>query len=454
MIGINKIFRYAIPILGVAIITLYSLEQFAFVYTILAVFIFIATAGLVLYNQTYLVIVILVGSVIPFKAGLSFGHFVLLLYSGIILIRVIIEHKLHFYSKPAAILLISLLALAMMTVGKWTNIKAGLLGTIQLVITPILLIVLLNSRECKVNLTHVLQKGFPLLAVILSLSTFFVMIEKMQLNVSLGLDIMGFHNIEVLNTPSNRLAGLLAFLALCIYTTRNILDKRRVISSLNYAIITTALVLSFLIISRGAILSLICGIAIIIFGQLVFNNRSKILKISLIFAVIISLLRPFWEMFYFRISNIKVDLSHLYRLAMWWDSLMKIKMGPIIGSGPGQYLFNNFTNRTNDPHNMFLRYGVELGGVSIIILIALMVLPILYLLRLRKRNEELFKEYFIEFTPPLVAALFHSQIDIIITSPSYGLVFWVFWGIAVRKVAKASVDNMDVPVNLYMTNNA
>jgi hypothetical protein len=324
--------------------------------------------------------------------------------------------------------------LAMLTIGKWSQLKLGLVGTIQLVIVPFLLYLLVNCKGFKIDTNIVLNKGFPLLAAVLSLSTFAVMAIKTQENISLGFDIMGFHNIEVLNTPSNRLAGLLVFLSLVIYTTKSLWAKNWVIEKAKYFLIFSSLGLSFVIISRGAIVSLLLAIILMTFGQIFYDNRSKIWKTLFMVALILPIVKPFWDMFYFRMTNVKLDFSNLFRLSMWWDALMKIKAGPFIGTGPGQYLFNNFTNRTNDPHNMFLRYGVEFGGVSIIVLLILIFMPLFYLYRLKNNDGQKFKELFFIFIPPLAAALLHSQIDIIITSPSYGFAFWLFWAIFVQKV--------------------
>jgi O-antigen ligase len=143
---------------------------------------------------------------------------------------------------------------------------------------------------------------------------------------------------------------------------------------------------------------------------------------------------------------VQMSWSTLSRLVLWRDCLTQIRKGLLVGAGPGQYPFKVFNEVLVDPHNMFLRYGVEFGGFSMILIFIILIYPFLVFIKKINLCKDRTLKQVIIFAPPLIGTLIHSQIDSTITSRTSGPIIWLIWAIFVKKLLE--VNNNDKPVSL------
>jgi len=209
-----------------------------------------------------------------------------------------------------------------------------------------------------------------------------------------------------------------------------------------------SLFISLFIMSRGAIVSLFAMATAYLIGLFYAKRNINILPMLVIILLILIVMQPFISTLIERFQRSKYDLATLYRLAMWWDALKFMQRNPIFGAGPGQYHYQQFeAMKHDDPHNMFLRYGVEFGSVSVLPLLVITLLPCFFFLRYMKTNRTGAMNVYLCFAPPLIGTFVHSLIDYIINSMSFGPFYWLTWSISVY-LMKNRIDLETIKGNL------
>jgi hypothetical protein len=375
---------------------------------------------------------------------LPIGYWIILLLFIIIYIKKSREKvRVIYYDFPILNwILICLLSLA--TIYQWTNYKDAIAGIVQNVIVPAIIYILINNKEiinddeCK----FVLKKIFPLLLIFIVIQSLFAFLKGYAIgsSTSIGQNIMKYHGFDIGWAKSNYLAGILVFLIPFTYFQKNKTEESWVKQIILWGSLLLGAVIALATLSRGAILTFMVIISSYISGTLLFRKKIKIYPIMFSLGGLISLMMPFISKLWSRFINMKFDFSFLSRLYMWNDCINQIKNNIVLGVGFRQYLFNSYFLKMDDPHNIFLKYGVELGGFGIILILLILFYPIYGLFIKRNYFKNNIKLYFI-FIPVYIGAIFHSQLEVIITAARYGMMFWVFYAIFIRAVRDMSNNN-------------
>lgn len=382
-------------------------------------------------------IVSLFCSIIPFRLGLSLSHWIILSAYPIFVIYHIAKRSFAFRFDITSIAWIILILLGLVTIGKWHDYKMGVKCLIHLAIVPFIVYSYVNHSVLSVTtIRKVILSGVTSLSVFLVIASMIAIVMEITSGVSVNTNnIMSLHSLMVLNTPSNRLAGLLVFLSVFIFTAILPLTMNHAKRVFYYLLVIFALLISMLIVSRGAFVALAAAVGVYIGGQFIFNKKLRLLPILISVPLVLLMIKPFIDMVVFRMSIMQVDQASIVRQIVWWDASQQILRNILVGSGPGQYQYNVFYLKTYDPHNIFLRYGVEFGASGAFILFFILFYQIKRLFALMKYNPGDFGIIFMMFMPAIAAAFIHSQIDIIITSEGYGLIFWIVWALMVRMIS-------------------
>jgi O-antigen ligase len=131
----------------------------------------------------------------------------------------------------------------------------------------------------------------------------------------------------------------------------------------------------------------------------------------------------------YRMQIAKFDYASIYRLILWYNSIVLIIQNPILGSGPGQHPFEILNESHEDPHNIVLRYGVDFGGISILFLLLILVYPLFILYKINKKDKIIGQFLIGVFIPPTIYIITHSLMEYLISSRGFSPFFWFYWAI-------------------------
>jgi len=331
-----------------------------------------------------------------------------------------------------------IILLGIITIAKWRFLYLGIQWYATLAIIPFMLYVLIQDEYISnEGQQWILLRGLPFLfgfIVLEAIIAFMSILLQNDLNVS-AFTFALFRKLSIPGNGSNRLADILIFIAVFGYTSMELWKGRWLKNIVMKFIVVSAFFIALTMMSRGSLVGLFMAVITFVFGKMLTDRKIKILPIIISLLTVLFLLRPFISQIIFRMQNIKVDFSTLYRLSMWWDCLVQIKNGIFIGTGPGQFPYRIFNEIHDDPHNMFLRYGVEFGGISIILMMAILAYPVYLFLKKYRSDPKTTMAIFLLFAPALLGTLMHSQIDYIINSKSYGPFFWLMWAICIKMLS-------------------
>jgi len=331
----------------------------------------------------------------------------------------------------------AIVLLGLITIPKWNLIWVGIQYYAALSIIPLMIYILITDEYIsETGSRWILKTGIPIIAGVILLETLMALISiLLSQEATVGfVNINIFRTIEIPENGTNRLAGMLMFLSIHLFLTRSKWKggwAKNIILTLGMSL---TFIISFLFTSRGALICLFVAIVAYVVGKYLLEKRVNWLTIVLPLLPVIIILKPFVERLLYRMQNVKTDWSTLARLVLWKDCISHIKNGLIIGTGPAQYIYRSFSEVLIDPHNMFLRYGLEFGAISIILLLIILSYPIILVLKGFKINRALSMSIFIMFAPQLLGTITHSQIDSTITSRSSGLLIWLVWTLFVNKL--------------------
>ncbi len=366
---------------------------------------------------------------IPFMQVFPPGYFLISFFVFCWIVYGIIKRYRLIYVDIVTLLWIGMLVLVILTSLKWNNIEAGIKGILEIVLVPFVLYQVVK---------HI--KDFRDIAILLDgfILVFYLILLEITVGYFLGLgfgteasakNIAGFHSFNIGWGRSNYLSAFIVFLMFYAFgqlSCRNLSYWTKI--SL-YIAISISLAFQFLIISRGGILTLGAGLVVLFGVRIISGYRISLLQWMLVATVLSIAMWKFIEKLFFRFTIAKIDSSVLGRLYLWKDSFMQIKSSPLIGSGPKQYNYTDFYTIHFDPHNIFLRYGVDLGVFAIILIAIILVIPIYKNINAVWRRIPGAKILLVSFLPCYLVAIINSQYEIVITSYWYGMQFWLFYAI-------------------------
>ncbi|MCU0605884.1 MAG: O-antigen ligase family protein [Candidatus Edwardsbacteria bacterium] len=250
-------------------------------------------------------------------------------------------------------------------------------------------------------------------------------------------------------TRSNTLAAIAVLIAAMILPNPLIKRQRAVVRLLYYTIATMLVGIALVIVSRGAIISLVAGAGMFVAFRALLERRINIAKWATTAAIGVFVLGVVLQKSLLalieRFKDLKFDLSMLSRMYMIRDALLAIRRHPLIGVGPDQYRYNDFFLPQTDPHNLFLRYGVDIGGIAIIILLVLLAIPVVRNARLLRDDPQQGRALYALLMLPYLVALANSQMEATLPLYHYGMLFWTLYAIAIRFARNA--DQMGIVVS-------
>ncbi|MRR51694.1 MAG: O-antigen ligase domain-containing protein [Rhodocyclaceae bacterium] len=325
--------------------------------------------------------------------------------------------------------------LTALTIPRWTDVSNGIHGLQYAFILPLSLYLLfqddfISSSGCRRFFTvYVPVAGAWMVAQVMALNLVDVIFsEHHWVTYRYGFDL-GW-------TRSNTLAAIAVLIAAVILPNPLIRQKRPLFRHLDTVVASALVGIAMVIVSRGAILSLVVGAGLFVAFRALLERRINIAKWAVTAAVGIVVLGLSLQKSLFalieRFRDLKVDLSMLSRLYMIRDALLAIRRNPLIGVGPNQYRYNDFFLPQTDPHNLFLRYGVDIGGISIGVLLVLLAIPVMRNMRLMRDNPRQGRTLYALFMLPYLVAMVNSQMEATLPLYHYGLLFWTLYAITMR----------------------
>ncbi|MBU2593895.1 MAG: O-antigen ligase family protein [Candidatus Edwardsbacteria bacterium] len=425
--------RFCFISVGVLLICLLTAQYWQAFIIVSAAIIFVTVFLLLRNKPEFLIIISIILNYIP--KGTRIGYSLMLLTFIYLLINRIINKQIIFKPDLTNVSWLFIIVLGVITFPKWQYLIVGLQWFAALSLVPLLLYIMIVNEYITPEAIHWLGRtGIPIIFSFIVAETVlavFLLLSKQDSFFSI-FNIMTFHGLEITGNGSNRLAGILVFIAVFGMLSKRYWSGGFLRNLWMHVITFTALIISLLIMSRGAFVSLI--VAMLVYGICKFTYERKINVLSIIiFSVSVFVIaKPFIEHLLFRMQNVKIDASTLSRLIMWKNCVTQIKNEFIVGAGPGQYLFRDFTRYLDDPHNMFLRYGVDFGGVSILFLIIILIYPAMLVIKYRNLSRQKILPIVLIYAPPLIGALVHNQIDSTFTSRSSSPLLWLIWALFVN----------------------
>lgn len=430
-----------IPVLfllgGVLAICLLSFQQWIALIVLLSLVVLILSIYLSLDHPDVLLFIVLLLNItyFPYKSA---TFFIIIFLCLVIYLKHKQDHA-KYRLDPIVVLWLLLAVLAVITIPKWKNILHGLQGSINLIVMPLLLYLAIKEGWLpQLSAKKMFTIFTPVLIIYLVAQVIVVVIFSKELP-SLGseINIMAYHSLDLGWGKSNYIAAILVYLVLAVISAKNLFGK----SVLNKIYVNTLIIAGIfpvvLILSRGAVLSFVCGLLVYwYFYNSFYEKKIKIWNWVIIGFVSSIVLFDYMYKLWQRFSQSKVDPSIMIRFYIWKESVSKIKKNILIGAGPGQNMFTDFNYiSVNDPHNIFLRYGIDLGVLAIIIIIIILLLPLIQMYSLYKRKANNINNIVILFVPSYLSAIINSQIEVVISSYLLGMLFWLFYALMWQSIS-------------------
>jgi O-antigen ligase len=344
---------------------------------------------------------------------------------------------------PLVVIFCVLVLLGMATVPRWTNIGEGIKGFLQLAVTPLIAYIIFRwdvlQRDVREGVVFTIV---PLLLFFIVAQSFAALLwgGAIARGVSLSRNLLGFHSFDIGWARSNYLAGILVFLVALTLAPRGSIHQRGYKTVIRWVTIVIACVLIVITLSRGAMVALaVVGCAFLLLS----GKKQQMIVMSLVGGGALLLLLAgsgIIDKLVFRLQHIRTDYSTLSRIGMILDSIRIIKNNPVIGRGPLQIVYKGFYEGLTDPHNVFLRYGAEFGGISILFIVFLLSYPLVRLYRSMKDGPRE-RAMALLFIPCLIGAIVHAQMEVTITALRYGLLFWIIYSAAIVANAPNAVKD-------------
>jgi len=366
----------------------------------------------------------------------NIGFYPILLLTIVLAVDALICKKKFIKWDIITLLWILLGIIAIATIPKWISNFRGIKGTLYLVVIPFCIYTLVNSNYLSEKMiVRFFTRYFPILF-------FYVVIQMLLIVISgsavSGSTYMHFHTgFRLAWGGTVFLAALILFFSFLAVFTKHYWGKSPLISALNYFNIMISMVFLILIMARAPIVSMILSLIIFIaFKNYYYKSFIKIRPSYFIYTGIIATIIYF--IFYGFVNNLidrfvhmKIDSSFLLRLYLYYTGMKVFIQNILIGLGPDQYLYNDFYKYVTDPNNIFLSYAVAFGIGGLIIIIIIFSMPFIKLVNID--NKSINVRYFgVSLIPVLLLAIFNSCLEVIITSFSYGMLFWTVYAIYFR----------------------
>lgn len=344
--------------------------------------------------------------------------------------------------------------ITMATLPRWSNVLEGLRGIQNLLLVPVIVYALIANRIIdERGRARIIESYIPIVISYAILQTLFQFLITAL--VSQGNWVSSHFLVDLYWGRSNTLAAIMALFAAYIFGLLQSRSPGPLVRLWYLAILAIAIAVIVAIISRGAILALFAGAVVYILLRSVTEKKALVFKWIIYMGTFILLLSVMMHNYYFtlyrRFINMKFDMSFFARLYMINDCLVQIRKNLLIGVGPNQYTYRDFFLKLQDPHNIFLRYGVDFGGISILFILVILTVPFAMMYRITRKGIPETRKITATLSLALLVAVINSQWEAAITKYNYGLLFWTVYAIVVTSLSTlgcGSEDNSVEPKKL------
>jgi len=429
-------------LLGFIFLGLFSIEQ----YRILMVLLSLCILPVIIYlSVKYPESMLWLCLMLYFTPGGEWPGNILVVFWGTVLVfhRFLIK-KIRISLDPILYLWIFILLNLVITVPKWLHLFKAFRGSIHFVFIPLIIYLsmakgLIDDKGCDRFIGFYLPLAISYAIIQLSLKLLFSLeffghyVMRAHTGINLG---WGY---------SNTLAAIMVLFASVIISHPGFKAGKILQRLWFYYLLFIAITTPFIIISRGAVISFLLGTILYLIFQSIMTGNLQIKKWLLFSGIVVIIVIVFFYSYLYaliwRFQNLRMDISTFTRLHLIMDSLNAMRHNLLIGVGPNQRLFSEFYRYLEDPHNIFLRYGVDFGLISMLAFLLILIYPLSLLLKSVKKDKNKTLAIYGQFMLPYYVAICNSQIEAAITKYHYGIIFWTFYGLAIRRLHRVTSDS-------------
>ena len=364
-----------------------------------------------------------------------YGNIILFLYGLTIVIYHLLVKRIHIKVDIILLLWLAIGINAFLTIGRWHHLSLAMRGLLHFAFLPIIVYIsivknIIDYDGCQ----RFIKIYFP---IVISYAVIQVILYYFS-NVAISkINSMSLHSGYGLGWGvSNTLATIMVLFATVLYSNPGFTRANPIVRTWFYFLIASTVMIAVMIISRGALLSLTLAVSVFYIIRSILEKRFDLWhwlgKLTILSLFITGLFYRYIVTLIDRFANLKIDQSTFGRLYVAWDSFAAMKKNLLIGPGPNQYRYHEFYRYLEDPHNIFLRYGVDFGIISMGIISLILMYPLYKILKLYRQKPVSAVNIYTLLMLPYLIALCNSQIEAAITKFNYGLVFWVFYSLIIR----------------------
>lgn len=374
--------------------------------------------------------------------GHKLANIVFAVYCITTLCSIIFAKQRHIKFDLILVLWSIITILSLLTIYRWSAWGRAGLGMLHFIAMPVIIYISIVKKiisDAGVERLHKVYVPFVIGYSLIQVLFFLIF----QANVS-AININTFHSsgFGLSWGVANTLAAIMVLFGTILISQLMVLKDVFLTRTLKIIMIILALVLVVIILSRGAILSfLIAGMFFYIFKGVAAKDYNVKKSFGILLGAILVINIFAYKYLYAlmeRIKNVKVDASSFSRLYMIRDCIITMKDNLIIGAGPNQYRYSEFYRYLEDPHNIFLRFGVDFGTISAFLIAFIIFYPLYRLIVLCYKNVTGANYIYTLFFLPYLVAVINSQVEAAITRYQYGMLFWIIYALMYRHIEEVS----------------
>ena len=349
------------------------------------------------------------------------------------------EEDKSVYFDSFDLLFVSMGSLLLISLPQWRYILKGGLGFLFLFLIPYFEILVLRSYVNKKNLIYSLYI-FAGISFVFNMEVLAAVVKTFFRG---GFSIVALHRIGIGWAYSNyiaAIANLFIPLNLAIYMTFK--NKFRYFSLFNLAVLFLSMLST---ISRGGFLAFILSVITFGLGLAIAEGKTKYIMgvmatIGGVLLVIFKTLLGKFLLFRFAFAIAK-DASIQNRYRMWAQAIEHIKEHPLIGGGPNQNQVFSGVLFTENPHNFYLKIGMDAGVIGIVLFVAVLIFLFRRSLKLLHAHEREMRILGVAFLTTLVVASFNAAIEPTLSGYHYSPIFWFIMGLLLALTSDQKSQN-------------
>ena len=368
-------------------------------------------------------------------AGLSLNTFFFLALGISFILSKTLQKSDEFYVDLFDLLFVLLGFLLLITLPRWNSIGFGFLGLAYMFLIPYTEVLILreyvNEKTLDLSLNF-----FTFMSLLFNAEVAVAILKTLMIG---GFNLRNLHSLGIGWAYSNyiaALANLLIPLNLGIF----IVSRKKSIKRISLLNIVMLLISVVFTISRGGFITFLLGF--LTFGSALAISEGKIRYITGVFIAIAGLFALIFKTLVGKLLLLRfalmaaMDASISNRYRMWAQAIDYIKRNPLIGRGPYQTKVFSGIDYTENPHNYYLKLGMDAGIIGIIIFLFILAFLLHRSISLIKSPDRKLKILGISFLTTLVIASFNATIEPTLSGFHYNPIFWFIMGLMLALTKK------------------